>query len=83
MSNLRTSQLLRGLAGRNSQRATFALRLGFSAATAVLVLIGASLNVTGRSGPAALAAVVAGALVCLPNHLLTRGIEVVGDAEKL
>jgi HD-GYP domain-containing protein (c-di-GMP phosphodiesterase class II)/putative methionine-R-sulfoxide reductase with GAF domain len=72
VSNLRTSLLLRGLAGRNSQRATFALRLGFSAATAVLVLIGASLNVTGRSGPAALAAVVAGVLALAAGALNTN-----------
>ena len=46
----------------NSERATFAVRLGFSAATAALVLVGASLNVTGRSGAAAFFAVVAGLL---------------------
>src|SRR5260370_36619629 len=46
----------------SSIRGTFALRLGFSAATAVLILAGASLNVNGRSGQAALLAVVAGLL---------------------
>jgi HD-GYP domain-containing protein (c-di-GMP phosphodiesterase class II) len=46
----------------NSEKATFALRIGFSAATAALVLVGASLNVTGRSGAAAFFAVVAGLL---------------------
>src|SRR5712692_2593449 len=46
----------------NSIRGTFALRVGFSAATAVLILAGASLNVNGRSGQAALLAVVAGLL---------------------
>jgi len=38
----------------------------------VLVLIGASLNVTGRSGPAALAAVVAGALALAAGALNTN-----------
>ena len=38
------------------------MRVGFSAATAVLILAGASLNVNGRSGQAALLAVVAGLL---------------------
>jgi HD-GYP domain-containing protein (c-di-GMP phosphodiesterase class II) len=46
----------------NSEKATFALRIGFSAATAALVLVGASLNVTGRSGAAAFFAVLAGLL---------------------
>ena len=46
----------------NSEKATFALRIGFSAATAALVLVGASLNVTGRSGAAAVLAVLAGLL---------------------
>ena len=36
------------------------LRIGFSAATAVIVLVGASLNVTGRTGTAFLLAVLAG-----------------------
>ncbi|HYM96201.1 MAG TPA: hypothetical protein VET26_02775, partial [Candidatus Sulfotelmatobacter sp.] len=36
-----------------SDRGTFALRIGFSAAAAVLVLIGASLNAGGRVGWAA------------------------------
>ena len=38
------------------------MRVGFSAATAVLILAGASLNVHGRSGQAALITVVAGLL---------------------
>jgi GAF domain-containing protein len=46
----------------NSIRGTFALRVGFSAATAVLILAGASLNVHGRTGQAALFAVTAGLL---------------------
>ncbi|MHB8587662.1 MAG: GAF domain-containing protein [Candidatus Dormibacteraceae bacterium] len=71
MFNVRTFLLRRGLYGRNSQRATFALRLGFSAATAVLVLIGASLNVNGRYGASALAAVVAGALALAAGALNT------------
>ncbi len=55
----------------NSERATFALRVGFSAATAVLVLVGASLNVTGRSGASAFLAVVAG-LLALAAGVLNR-----------
>jgi len=46
----------------SSENATFALRIGYSAATAAMVLVGASLNVTGRSGAAAFFAVVAGLL---------------------
>ena len=45
-----------------SERGAFAVRVGLSAATAVLILAGASLNVTGRTGGAALLAVVAGLL---------------------
>ena len=68
----RSSLLLRGLVSRNSQSATFALRIGFSAATAVLVLVGASLNVTGRSGSAASFAVVAGLLGLAAGALNTN-----------
>ncbi|MGH7765149.1 MAG: GAF domain-containing protein [Candidatus Dormibacteraceae bacterium] len=46
----------------NSDRATFALRIGFSAAAAVLILIGAPLNAGGRLGWAAVLAGVAGVL---------------------
>src|SRR5258706_2650260 len=46
----------------NSEKATFALRIGYSAATAAMVLVGASLNVAGRSGAAAFFAIVAGLL---------------------
>jgi GAF domain-containing protein len=46
----------------NSERATFALRIGFSGAAAAIVLVGASLNATGRTGPAEFLAVVAGLL---------------------
>ncbi|HXJ48408.1 MAG TPA: GAF domain-containing protein, partial [Candidatus Acidoferrum sp.] len=46
----------------NSERATFLLRLGYSAATAAMVLVGASLNATGRSGLAAFLGIVAGLL---------------------
>jgi len=46
----------------NSERARFALRIGFSAAAAVLVLVGASMNVTGRTGLAAFLAGLAGLL---------------------
>jgi HD-GYP domain-containing protein (c-di-GMP phosphodiesterase class II) len=54
-----------------SERARFALRIGFSAATAVLVLVGASLNVTGRSGVPAFLAAVAG-LLALGAGILNR-----------
>jgi len=46
----------------NSERAIFALRVGFSAAAAAIVLVGASLNVTGHAGADAFFAVVAGLL---------------------
>ena len=46
----------------NSERATFALRIGFAAAAAAIVLVGASLNVTGHSGADAFFAIVAGLL---------------------
>ena len=46
----------------NSERGAFAVRVGLSAATAVLILTGASLNVSGRTGQAALIAAVAGLL---------------------
>src|SRR5579859_845100 len=47
----------------NSDRATFALRIGFSAAAAVLILAGAPLNAAGRGGWAAVLASVAGVLL--------------------
>src|SRR3979490_3045132 len=56
----------------NSERATFAIRMGFSAASAALVLVGASLNVTGRSGAAAFFAVVAGLLALASGALNTN-----------
>ena len=53
-----------------SERATLAVRIGFAAAAAILILAGASLNATGRSGGelfvvavAGLMAVVAGAAI--------------------
>jgi len=47
----------------SSDRAPFAIRVAFSAATAILVLAGASLNVTGRTGgQAVILAIVAGVL---------------------
>jgi GAF domain-containing protein len=46
----------------NSERATFALRIGFAAAAAAIVLVGASLNVSGHSGSDAFFAVIAGLL---------------------
>ncbi|HUZ86520.1 MAG TPA: GAF domain-containing protein [Candidatus Baltobacterales bacterium] len=46
----------------NSDRATFALRIGFSAAAAALILVGAPLNAGGRVGWAAVLATAAGVL---------------------
>jgi len=47
----------------SSDRAPFAIRVAFSAATAILVLAGASLNVTGRTGgQAVILAIFAGVL---------------------
>src|SRR2546422_5365455 len=46
----------------SSDQTTFAFRTAFSAAAAILVLAGASLNVSGRTGQAALILIVAGAL---------------------
>ncbi len=43
-----------------SERGTLAVRIGLLAATAVLILAGASLNVSGRQGEAAVLAVVGG-----------------------
>src|SRR3989442_8129151 len=44
----------------NSERGTYASRIALSAATAALILAGASLNVSGRSAEAALLAVLGG-----------------------
>ncbi len=46
----------------SSKGAALAVRIGFSGATAVIVLVGASLNVTGRSGVEFLLAVLGGLL---------------------
>ena len=54
----------------SSERGTFAIRVGFSAAAAVLILAGASLNVSGRSGTAALLAMLAGAFALAAGALL-------------
>jgi GAF domain-containing protein len=54
-----------------SERATFVLRIGFSAATAALVLVGATLNVTGRSGAGTFLALVAGLLALASGTLNT------------
>jgi HD-GYP domain-containing protein (c-di-GMP phosphodiesterase class II) len=56
----------------NSERTTFALRIGFSAASAAIVLVGASLNVNGRSGAGAFFAVVAGVLALAAGALNTN-----------
>src|SRR5437773_3368119 len=53
----------------SSDRATFALRIALSAATAILILAGATLNVSGRTGQAALLAAVAGLLALLAGAL--------------
>src|SRR2546425_8360330 len=42
------------------ERQTFAVRIAFLAATAILILAGASMNVSGRQGGAAVLAVIAG-----------------------
>ena len=55
-----------------SKRSTLLLRIGFSAATAVIALVGASFNVTGRSGTGFLLAVVAGLLAFAAGALNTR-----------
>src|SRR5437660_1973667 len=44
----------------NSERGTYTSRIALSAATAALILAGASLNVSGRTGESALLAVLAG-----------------------
>jgi GAF domain-containing protein len=52
-----------------SDRATFAYRIALCAATAILILAGATLNVSGRTGQAALLAAVAGLLALLAGAL--------------
>jgi GAF domain-containing protein len=54
-----------------SSRATFAVRIGFSAATLFLILAGASLSVSGRVGAAALLAAIAGLLALTAGVLNT------------
>src|SRR5712692_981311 len=54
----------------NSDRATFALRIALSEATAILILAGATLNVSGRFGQAALLAAIAGLLALLAGALI-------------
>src|SRR5258706_2003806 len=49
----------------NSDRATFLTRIALSAATAILVLAGATLNANGRVGEPALLAAIAGLLALL------------------
>jgi GAF domain-containing protein len=53
----------------SSDRATFAFRIALSAATAILILAGATLNVSGRTGQTALLATVAGLLALLAGAL--------------
>ncbi len=56
----------------NSLRGTFAIRVGFSAAAAVLLLAGASLNVSGRTGEAALLGGVGGVLAIAAGAMNVR-----------
>jgi HD-GYP domain-containing protein (c-di-GMP phosphodiesterase class II) len=49
----------------NSDRATFVTRISLSAATAILILAGATLNANGRVGQPALLAAIAGLLALL------------------
>ena len=53
----------------NSERRTFFTRIALSAATAILILAGATLNANGRVGQPALLAVVAGLLALLAGAL--------------
>src|ERR1700694_3594927 len=53
----------------SSDRATFALRIALSAATAILILAGATLNVSGHAGREALLAAFAGLLALLCGAL--------------
>jgi len=53
----------------NSDRATFVTRIALSAATAILILAGATLSVNGRVGQAALLAAIAGLLALLAGGL--------------
>ncbi|HEY8841257.1 MAG TPA: GAF domain-containing protein [Candidatus Dormibacteraeota bacterium] len=53
----------------NSDRATFVTRIALSAATAILILAGATLNANGRVGQSALLAVIAGLLALLAGAL--------------
>ena len=52
-----------------SDRTRFTLRIALSAATAILILAGATLNVSGRSGQVALITAVAGLLALLAGVL--------------
>jgi len=56
----------------SSLRGTFAIRVGFSAAAAVLLLAGASLNISGRTGEAALLAIVGGLLAIAAGVMNVR-----------
>ena len=56
----------------SSERATFAVRIAFSAAAAVLILAGASFNVSGRAGALALLAGLAGLLALAAGALNAR-----------
>jgi GAF domain-containing protein len=53
----------------NSDRTRFTLRIALCAATAILILAGATLNVSGRTGQAALLAAVAGMLALFAGVL--------------
>src|SRR2546426_8525277 len=57
------------------ERQTFAVRIAFLAATAILILAGASMNVSGRQGGAAFLAVIAG-LFAIAAGALNETLEV-------
>src|SRR5205823_14969172 len=50
-----------------SERTTFAMRIGFAAAAAILVLAGASLNVSGRAGAEVIVVAIAGLMALVPG----------------
>src|SRR2546427_11906562 len=61
------------------ERQTFAVRIAFLAATAILILAGASMNVSGRQGGAAVLAGIGGP-VAVPGGALEQTGEVSAPA---
>src|SRR6266702_353803 len=55
-----------------TQRASFAMRIAFSAATGVLILAGASVNVAGRSGADVLVPAIAGLMAAAAGAAYTE-----------